>query len=116
MFEITVVVRHLFGQMCSKISGVLRLSRWGSHRWTGLYVTTCTVALIHLHCLLFGVLGWVSVQHFEISAYVRVRVRVRVRPVTTEPGREPRTLMAQLALQYSALNHCATREAVSDNL
>ncbi|XP_071253412.1 NADH dehydrogenase (ubiquinone) complex I, assembly factor 6-like isoform X1 [Salvelinus alpinus] len=24
--------------------------------------------LLHLHCLLFGVLGWVSVQHFEISA------------------------------------------------
>ena len=27
--------------------------------------------LLHLHCLLFGVLGWVSVQHFEISADVR---------------------------------------------
>ena len=26
---------------------------------------------LHLHCLLFGVLGWVSVQHFEISADVR---------------------------------------------
>ena len=25
----------------------------------------------NLHCLLFGVLGWVSVQHFEISADVR---------------------------------------------
>ena len=23
--------------------------------------------LLHLHCLLFGVLGWGSVQHFEIS-------------------------------------------------
>ena len=23
--------------------------------------------LLHLHCLLFGVLGWVSVQHFEIQ-------------------------------------------------
>ncbi|XP_064875647.1 guanylate-binding protein 1-like isoform X2 [Oncorhynchus nerka] len=33
----------------------------------------------------------------------------RSRPVTTEPGCEP--LMVQLALQYSALNHCATREA-----
>ena len=27
--------------------------------------------LLHLHCLLFGVLGWVSVQHFEILADVR---------------------------------------------
>ena len=27
--------------------------------------------LLHLHCLLFGDLGWVSVQHFEISADVR---------------------------------------------
>jgi hypothetical protein len=27
--------------------------------------------LLHLHCLLFGVLNWVSVQHFEISADVR---------------------------------------------
>jgi hypothetical protein len=27
--------------------------------------------LLQLHCLLFGVLGWVSVQHFEISAHVR---------------------------------------------
>jgi hypothetical protein len=27
--------------------------------------------LLHLHCLLFGVLGWVSVQHFNISADVR---------------------------------------------
>jgi hypothetical protein len=27
--------------------------------------------LLHLHCLLFGVLDWVSVQHFEISADVR---------------------------------------------
>ena len=27
--------------------------------------------VLHLHCLLFGVLGWVSVQHFEISADVR---------------------------------------------
>jgi hypothetical protein len=27
--------------------------------------------LLHLHWLLFGVLGWVSVQHFEISADVR---------------------------------------------
>ena len=27
--------------------------------------------LLHLHCLLFGVLGWVSVQHFEVSADVR---------------------------------------------
>ena len=27
--------------------------------------------LLHLHCLLFGVLGWVSVQQFEISADVR---------------------------------------------
>uniref|UniRef100_A0A8C7CC18 Tripartite motif-containing protein 16-like n=1 Tax=Oncorhynchus kisutch TaxID=8019 RepID=A0A8C7CC18_ONCKI len=27
--------------------------------------------LLHLHCLLFGVLGWVSVQHFDISADVR---------------------------------------------
>jgi hypothetical protein len=27
--------------------------------------------LLHLHCLPFGVLGWVSVQHFEISADVR---------------------------------------------
>jgi hypothetical protein len=26
---------------------------------------------LHLHCLLSGVLGWVSVQHFEISADVR---------------------------------------------
>jgi hypothetical protein len=26
--------------------------------------------LLHLHCLLFGVLGCVSVQHFEISADV----------------------------------------------
>jgi positive regulator of sigma E activity len=24
--------------------------------------------LLHLHCLLFGVLGWVSVQHFVTSA------------------------------------------------
>jgi hypothetical protein len=23
--------------------------------------------LLHLHCLLFVVLGWVSVQHFDIS-------------------------------------------------
>ena len=29
------------------------------------------IVLLHLHCLLFGVLGWVSVQHFEISADVR---------------------------------------------
>ena len=27
--------------------------------------------LLHLYCLLFGDLGWVSVQHFEISADVR---------------------------------------------
>jgi hypothetical protein len=27
--------------------------------------------LLHLHCLPFGVLGWVSVQHFDISADVR---------------------------------------------
>ena len=27
-------------------------------------------------------------------------------------GANPGTLMAQLALQYSALNHCATREAM----
>jgi hypothetical protein len=27
--------------------------------------------LLHLHCLLFGVLGWVSLEHFEISADVR---------------------------------------------
>ena len=26
---------------------------------------------LHLHCLLFGVLGWVSVQHFDISNDVR---------------------------------------------
>jgi hypothetical protein len=24
--------------------------------------------LLHLHCLLFGVLGWVSVQHLVTSA------------------------------------------------
>ena len=36
----------------------------------------------------------------------------RSRPVTTDPG----TLMAQLALQYSAHNHCATREVLSDVL
>jgi hypothetical protein len=29
------------------------------------------VMLLHLHCLLFGVLGWVSVQHFLTSADVR---------------------------------------------
>jgi hypothetical protein len=27
--------------------------------------------LLHLHSLLFGVLGWVSVQHIEISGDVR---------------------------------------------
>ena len=27
--------------------------------------------LLHLHCLLVGVLGWGSVQHFDISADVR---------------------------------------------
>ena len=27
--------------------------------------------LLHLHCLLFGVLGWVSVQHFVTSADVK---------------------------------------------
>jgi hypothetical protein len=27
--------------------------------------------LLHLHCLLFGVLGWVSVQHFDKSADIR---------------------------------------------
>jgi hypothetical protein len=27
--------------------------------------------LLHLHCLLFGVLGWVSVRHFVTSADVR---------------------------------------------
>ena len=36
--------------------------------------------------------------------------RLRSRLVTTEPGRE--SLVAQLALQYSSLNHCATREAL----
>jgi hypothetical protein len=25
----------------------------------------------HLHCLLFGVLGWVSVSHFQTSADVK---------------------------------------------
>ena len=29
------------------------------------------VMLLHLHRLLFGVLGWVSVQHFATSADVR---------------------------------------------
>ena len=32
--------------------------------------------------------------------------------VTTEPGRCWQSLVAQLALQYSAFNHCATREAL----
>ena len=27
--------------------------------------------LLHLYCLLFGFLGWLSVQHFDISADVR---------------------------------------------
>ena len=35
-----------------------------------IYIYIYTV-LLHLHCLLFGVLGWVSVQYFEISADVR---------------------------------------------
>jgi hypothetical protein len=30
-----------------------------------------TQVFLHLNRLLFGVLGWVSVQHFEISADVR---------------------------------------------
>ena len=30
-----------------------------------------STVFLHLHCLLIGVLGWVSVQHFEISADVR---------------------------------------------
>ena len=29
------------------------------------------IVLLHLHCLLFGVLGWVSVQHFVTSADVK---------------------------------------------
>ena len=33
-------------------------------------------------------------------------------PVGYDRGANPGTLMAQLALQYSALNHCDTREAV----
>ena len=37
----------------------------------------CTV-LLHLHCLLFGVLGWVSVQHFEISADVRRAIEIHL--------------------------------------
>ena len=35
----------------------------------------------------------------------------RSRPVMTEPGHE--SLVAQLVLQYSALNHCATQEAAA---
>ena len=41
--------------------------RWLSPCCDGYWATV----LLHLHCLLFGVLGWVSVQHFEISADVR---------------------------------------------
>ena len=33
------------------------------------------------------------------------------RPIVRRLGANPGTLLAQLALQYSALNHCATREA-----
>ena len=33
------------------------------------------------------------------------------RPAATEPGLEPGSLVAQLALRCSALDHCATREA-----
>ena len=42
--------------------------RKGRHRVTSAVEDT---VLLHLHCLLFGVFGWVSVQHFEISADVR---------------------------------------------
>uniref|UniRef100_A0A8C7KMB9 HAUS augmin-like complex subunit 7 n=1 Tax=Oncorhynchus kisutch TaxID=8019 RepID=A0A8C7KMB9_ONCKI len=45
------------------------LTPWPSDiRYT---LTPWPSVLLHLHCLLFGVLGWVSVQHFEISADVR---------------------------------------------
>ena len=36
---------------------------------------------------------------------------VAPRSSRARPGAKPGTLMAQLALQYSALNHCTTREA-----
>jgi hypothetical protein len=39
-----------------------------------------------------------------------VRVYFFVRRLQQSLGANPGTLMAQLALQYSALNHCATRE------
>ena len=41
------------------------------HGWFLLWHVQSATVLLHLHCLLFGVSGWVSVQHFEISAGVR---------------------------------------------
>ena len=37
----------------------------------------------------------------------------RARPAVTEPGLKPESLVAQLALRCSPLDHCATREAKS---
>jgi hypothetical protein len=37
----------------------------------GMVETESLLTPLHLHCLLFGVLEWVSVQHVEISADVR---------------------------------------------
>ena len=42
------------------------INLYGDPVWVGL-----ATVLLQLHCLLFGVLGWVSVQHFEISTDVR---------------------------------------------
>ena len=46
------------------------LSRFLPRFWPFWEFFLATV-LLHLHCLLFGVLGWVSVQYFEISADLR---------------------------------------------
>ena len=49
----------------------LKLFGMGPEILKRFYSCNMVVVLLHLHCLLFGVLGWVSVQHFEISADVR---------------------------------------------
>uniref|UniRef100_A0A8C7I396 AVL9 cell migration associated n=1 Tax=Oncorhynchus kisutch TaxID=8019 RepID=A0A8C7I396_ONCKI len=65
------ILKELYEHMNSSLRGT---ALEGSQVFLGKTVMLSPIGqdvLLHLHCLLFGVLGWVSVQHFEISADVR---------------------------------------------
>ena len=56
-----------------------------------------------------------STYQYFINAYLLVREEQSL-DSATEPGLEPGSIVAQLALWCSALNHCTTQEALGSSL